>query len=689
MVFLFPAFLWALFLIAIPIIIYLFNFRRTQKIDFTNVAFLRTVKTSTNSFRKLRDILILICRILFIAMLVFAFAQPFINKNKQSPVKDNSITSIYIDNSLSMQSESDNLKYLDIAVKQVDQLANALPATTKFQLITNNFESNEQVIINKDKLKDRITEIRFSNTHKTAESIYQRQLNLLKNANQINKNRLIWVSDFQKSTLGDLSKLKIDSLNQFIIVPVQSNNVGNIYVDSVWLAVPFIREMESNTLHVRLINTGKDKVENMAVKFFIDNQQASTTAITIEANSNGIASFNFTIQDKGYKKCKISFNDQPITFDNDYFFVLNAAPIIQVVQLYGKPNHKFVESVFSNESLFKLKSFNGNATEPSVINTADLVVLDEIDNINPAFVIALQNYIRKGGNIAIFPSGNIDITSYNNLLNGSGIINVKKNTILPSGTENNSALSLPDVNQPFFNSIFENIGQKNAVSMPNAQAVISWSKTGNSLLKYKNSDPFLTQTTFGLGKIYLFASPLSLDFNNLAKHALFVPIMYKIAALSKAQEQMAYNFASQNIVVDVDKDEKDQVYHLKKDNFDMIPHQQLNDKQLVFEFPQSSQTSNEQGLEAGYYDLTMKGKSQKYLAFNYDKQESQLKFYSILELKQIFSKNKNIQIYNSAVDKDFVNDFKQQNIGLSLWKYFLIAALFFMLLEILIIRFLK
>ncbi len=622
-------------------------------------------------------------------MLVFAFAQPFISRNKQSPVDNNSITSIYIDNSLSMQSESENQKYLDVAVKQVDQLSNALPAGTKFQLITNNFENNEQVIINKDKLKDRITEIRFSNTHKTAESVYQRQLNLLKNYNQNNKNRLLWVSDFQKSTLGDLSKLKIDSLNRFIIVPVQSNNIGNIYVDSVWLTIPFIREMESNTLHIRLINTGKEKVENMAVKFFIDNQQASAIAINIEANSNSIASFNFTIRDKGYKKCKISFNDQPITFDNDYFFVLNAAPIIQVVQLYGKPDHKFVESVFSNESLFKLKSYNGNASEPSVINTADLVVLDEIDNINPAFVTALQNYMRKGGNVAVFPSGKLDITSYSNLLKGSGIINFKKNIILPTGTENNFTLSLPDINQPFFNSIFENIGQKNAVSMPNAQAVINWARTGNSLLKYKNNDPFLTQTAFGLGKMYLFASPLNLNFNNLAKHALFVPIMYKIAALSKAQEQPAYSFSSQNIAIDVDKNEKEQVYHLKKDNFDMIPHQQLNDKQLVFEFPQSNQTTNDQGLEAGYYDLTMKGKTEKYLAFNYDKQESQLRFYPVPELKQIFSKNKNVQIYNSAVDKDFVNDFKQQNIGLSLWKYFLTAALFFMLLEILIIRFLK
>ncbi|MBK7818939.1 MAG: BatA domain-containing protein [Sphingobacteriaceae bacterium] len=39
MMFVYPLFLWALTAISIPIIIHLFNFRRSKKVYFTNVHF--------------------------------------------------------------------------------------------------------------------------------------------------------------------------------------------------------------------------------------------------------------------------------------------------------------------------------------------------------------------------------------------------------------------------------------------------------------------------------------------------------------------------------------------------------------------------------------------------------------------------------------------------------------------------
>jgi hypothetical protein len=59
MQFLYPSFLWALLAAAIPVIIHLFNFRRTKKVYFTNVAFLKAVNTTTSSFRRLKHLLIM------------------------------------------------------------------------------------------------------------------------------------------------------------------------------------------------------------------------------------------------------------------------------------------------------------------------------------------------------------------------------------------------------------------------------------------------------------------------------------------------------------------------------------------------------------------------------------------------------------------------------------------------------
>ncbi|MFI5136035.1 MAG: BatA domain-containing protein, partial [Chitinophagales bacterium] len=64
MSFLYPAFLFALGAIAIPIIIHLFNFRRYKTIYFSNTKFLREVKEKTDSRTQLKHLLVLLCRIL-------------------------------------------------------------------------------------------------------------------------------------------------------------------------------------------------------------------------------------------------------------------------------------------------------------------------------------------------------------------------------------------------------------------------------------------------------------------------------------------------------------------------------------------------------------------------------------------------------------------------------------------------
>ena len=106
--FLYPAFLWGLFLIIIPILIHLFNFRRYKKIYFSNVSFLKSVKEQTKFASRLKHLLVLLSRILMIAFLVLAFSQPYISHKQQTATKKKSV-SIYIDNSFSIDRKSTRL----------------------------------------------------------------------------------------------------------------------------------------------------------------------------------------------------------------------------------------------------------------------------------------------------------------------------------------------------------------------------------------------------------------------------------------------------------------------------------------------------------------------------------------------------------------------------------------------------
>src|SRR5689334_1061889 len=103
MSFLYPSFLWALGVLSVPIMIHLFNFRRTKQVFFSNTRFLKEVKQSTTAMRRLKHYLVLASRLLFLAFLVFAFAQPFI-KAREAVGAIRNIT-LYVDNSLSVSAQ--------------------------------------------------------------------------------------------------------------------------------------------------------------------------------------------------------------------------------------------------------------------------------------------------------------------------------------------------------------------------------------------------------------------------------------------------------------------------------------------------------------------------------------------------------------------------------------------------------
>ena len=125
--FLFPSFLWGLLAVSVPIAIHFFNFRRTKRVYFTNVAFLKAVETQTSSFRKIKHWLILAARVLAVACLVLAFAQPFLPGKNKLGISRQGVTSLYLDNSYSMQNEENNKRYLDIATGRLGGSVGRIP----------------------------------------------------------------------------------------------------------------------------------------------------------------------------------------------------------------------------------------------------------------------------------------------------------------------------------------------------------------------------------------------------------------------------------------------------------------------------------------------------------------------------------------------------------------------------------
>ena len=83
MQFKYPAVLYFLFILIIPILVHLFNLQKFKKIEFTNVQFLKKISLETRKNSKLKKLLILATRILSFTALIFTFSQPYFGDKKK------------------------------------------------------------------------------------------------------------------------------------------------------------------------------------------------------------------------------------------------------------------------------------------------------------------------------------------------------------------------------------------------------------------------------------------------------------------------------------------------------------------------------------------------------------------------------------------------------------------------------
>ena len=122
MYFLYPAFLFALLSLAIPVVIHLFNFRKYKKVYFSNVQFLKEVQEQQASRRNLKERLILASRLLALLFLILAFARPYIPGARNANAAKQQVISIFVDNSYSMETLNREGSLLDEAKRRAKEM---------------------------------------------------------------------------------------------------------------------------------------------------------------------------------------------------------------------------------------------------------------------------------------------------------------------------------------------------------------------------------------------------------------------------------------------------------------------------------------------------------------------------------------------------------------------------------------
>ncbi len=668
MEFVYPTFLYALAALAIPIIIHLFNFRRFKKVYFTNVRFLKEVKEETASRNKLKHLLVLLSRLLALAFLVLAFAQPFIPNANSEFVQGQKAVSIFIDNSYSMGAQSSDVSLFEKAKLKAREIVESYGVEDRFQIITNDFEGKHQRMLNKDEFLSYLEEIEVSpNVQKLSEVVSrQKQAMSLENAAQ---NNVFLISDFQKNIVD----MEEDSTMNTYLIPLQSAEQRNVYVDSIWFESPIRMLNTVNKLLVRLNNTGEAEVENSQLTLKINDQIKALNNFTIGAKSQLVDTVSFTITQTGWHNAELSISDYPISFDDTYYFTFDVAENIKILAINQSGVNPYLNALFKGSSEFDFQNQSYSQLNYDGLSQNQLIILNQLQSVSSGLAAKLQEYVQEGGSILVFPSDDIDLVSYNNFLKSVGA-----NTFTAINRDQRS-IDYINTQQEIFNDVFEKLPRN--IDLPFARLsydMTSFSNTDEEIvLKFKGGRSFLSKYNVGSGKVYVAASSLNIKQNNLASHAIFVPMLYKIALLGSKSGQLAYTVGKDEVIEVATKVSIGETpFKLKGNSEEFIPGQRVIGSNLLLSL-------NNALKNAGIYQLYMEeGKPLSYLGFNFNRQESILDYWSEKELKDNFT-GKNMQVLDSAAIGTTVVNLDK---GKEYWKICLMLVLAFLAFEILLLR---
>ena len=661
MSFLHPYFLFGLAAVAIPIIIHLFDFRRTKKVYFSNTQLLHQVKESTQSFYNLKHLLILLSRILFIVFLILAFAQPYLTPRGNDGLVSNRV-GIFLDNSLSMSNSiGQDEAGLDLAKSVAIEMMDLYPAGTEFIIQTSFDEKSAYLYMSKQEAINYINELGYASEFRTLNTILE---NFNNTHEELPPAEILLISDFQKATLMN-GNLKEDTTTHVIAIPVSFATYNNLVVDTAYISNPFELDKSKTNLVVRIRNVSDEEISDIPIKIFMDERQLSVTSTTVQANEHIDIDFNIGHDLQNQSQGKIVLEDYPVSFDNELFFTLASTEKVNVVQVLGNNSSSYLSAIYGNESLFNQESMMASNIDYRQLEEADLIIINQVADLEQGLALRIMEFHNQGASVLIIPAENQTLSSYQT------IIPTLRRTNL---TESEAPMQVPDFSRPFFVNILEK--RQDNINMPSARAVWDWGGDRNALLKYIDGRPYLSEVSFGL---FVISSPLIEAYSDFQTNALFVPVMYRIAANSRQNiSPLFHRLSEQEIDLSISDIQPNEILKLVNGAVEFIPDQKIKGKKVVIVLPGAV-------MSPGHYIVSNNIIPYLSIALNLDTNESDINPLSENELREAFS-GLNYTIVYGADQHEILNKITNEYKGIELWRYFLALALLFLLVEALLIR---
>ncbi|RFN58344.1 BatA domain-containing protein [Marixanthomonas ophiurae] len=635
-----PELLYALFLLLIPIFIHLFQLRRFKQVDFTNVAFLKKVTIQTRKSSQLKKWITLLLRLLALAFIIIAFAQPF--TATKTALNTDKETVLYLDNSFSMQAKGTNGPLLN---RSLQELYNLQIPSEKISWFTNNTTHKN---VSLQDFTNEILSVSYSQGQLTLSEVLLKANQLFSDSEASDK-RLILISDFQQNEAFPEVPKNV-TINTVQLEPVNTNNIA---VDSV-----YISSKNGNNIQLKVdVSASGDVPESVPVSLFNGKSLVAKTAVDFSSNNTNTTVFD--IENTSDFKGRLEITDPNLPYDNNLFFSINTNKKIKVLSI-NETDSGYLQRLFNQEE-FEYTQQTQNSLNYNEIPNQDFIIINELTAIPASLVTAIQSFSANGGSVLVIPSEQVEITDYNNLLATLGM-----------GSFSGKIVAEKQItNIVFDHPLYQNVFEKQVVNFqyPTVNSYYGITTNATSVLTFEDSKPFIFQKN----NTYFLSAPINLENSNFQNSPLIVPTFYNMAQQSLALPNLYYTIGKQNSFDVPVQLMKDEILKIKDSSSVFIPLQQTKANKVAI-------TTIEEPAVSGTFDIIKDTDFITNISYNYNRNESNLQYLNTENWQGINSSTSISGLFETISEANNINSF---------WKWFVIFAVLFLLLEMLVLKFFK
>ena len=637
-----PEILYFLFLLILPILVHLFQLRRFKKQEFTNVKLLKELEIQTRKSSTIKKWLLLATRLLLLTALILAFAQPFF-KAKDFDKKNNELI-LVVDNSFSMQAKGNSGELLK---RTIQDLLENTPEDQQLSVLTNDENFYDTNIRN---IQKELQNLKYSSTPFNPAAIITR---IEAKKPGVPKD-ILFISD--AVGLKEELKTNLSEASSLYFQTVDANETNNIAIENVQISQVLDQFYE---LKISIKSYG-DFENDVPISMYNGKKLVGKALISKEKPQKEIV---FTIPKTDFHGY-VEIQDNSLSYDNTFYFSISKPQKSSVIAVGNVEKNKFLSRIYTTDE-FNYTSTELNTLNYNSIENADAIILNELPNIPNALSVTLKNYYNKGGNIIFIPDVNSSVESYNSFLK-----NFSNNSLSEKAIKEKQITQI-SFNHPIYTNVFEK--KVSNFQYPKTDASFTINGSNLPVLQYEDKSVFLGNITNKLGNLFFFSTSINKENSNFQNSPLIVPTFYNMGQNNNNTGLNAFTIGNNNHTIINETIAKDNVLSVTNAENSFIPMQQILNNKIKLTFGNYPEKS-------GNYAVLKDKESLKNISFNYPRNES--------DLSQI-----NNDYFDSCTKVNsvstFYSDIHSSRTSNEVWKYFIIATLLFLLLELLIQKFVK